>query len=46
MLIMSNRKFEAEIGKTVGIKKRNLILKKALKLDIKVTNPQKACSNK
>ena len=27
MLVMSNRKFEAEIGKGVGIKKKGLILK-------------------
>lgn len=41
MLIMSNRRFEAEIGKTVGIQKRKSILKKALRLDIKITNPQR-----
>ena len=36
MLVVSNRKFEAEIGKGVGIKKKGLILKKALNLDIKI----------
>jgi len=42
MLLMSNRKFEAEIGKKVGAKKRSEILTKALNLDIKITNPQRA----
>jgi len=41
MLITSNRKFEAEIGKGVGKKKKSLILKKALNLDIKISNPFK-----
>lgn len=45
MLIMSNRKFEAEIGKGVGIKKKGLILKKALNLDIKISNPIKINSS-
>ena len=45
MLVMSNRKFEAEIGKGVGIKKKGLILKKALNLDIKITNPIKINSS-
>jgi hypothetical protein len=42
---MSNRKFEAEIGKGVGIKKKGLILKKALNLDIKISNPIKINSS-
>jgi large subunit ribosomal protein L32e len=46
MLIMSNRKFEAEIGKGVGAKKKNLILKKAINLDIKISNPFKGFSYK
>ena len=45
MLVMSNRKFEAEIGKGVGIKKKGLILKKALNLDIKISNPIKINSS-
>ena len=45
MLAMSNRKFEAEIGKGVGIKKKGLILKKALNLDIKISNPIKINSS-
>ena len=46
MLMMSNRKFEAEIGKGVGAKKKNLILKKALNFDIKISNPFKSKSSK
>jgi len=46
MIIMSNRKFEAEIGKGVGAKKKNLILKKAINLDIKISNPFKGFSYK
>jgi len=45
MLIMSNRKFEAEIGKGVGKKKKSIILKKALNLDIKISNPCKINSS-
>ena len=43
---MANRKFEAEIGKGVGAKKKNLILKKAIILDIKISNPFKGNSYK
>lgn len=46
MLIVSNREFEAEIGKGVGAKKKNLILKKAIILDIKISNPFKNYSSK
>jgi large subunit ribosomal protein L32e len=45
MLIMSNRKFQAEVGKGVGSKKKGMILKKALSLDIKITNPFKINSS-
>ena len=45
MLVMSNRKFEAEIGKGVGHRKKNLILKKALNLDIKISNYAKIKSS-
>ena len=45
MLLVSNREFEAEIGKGVGAKKKNLILKKAINLDIKISNPFKNYSS-
>ena len=45
MLIMTNRKFEAEIGKNVGAKKKNQIMRKALEYDIKILNPNKVTSS-
>ena len=42
---MTNRKFEAEIGKNVGAKKKNQIMRKALEYDIKILNPNKVTSS-
>ncbi|KAJ3434570.1 60S ribosomal protein L32-RELATED [Anaeramoeba flamelloides] len=39
MLLMQNKKFEAQIGKTVSSRKRKLIVKRAKQLDIKIMNP-------
>jgi large subunit ribosomal protein L32e len=39
MLLMVNRKYVGEIAKGVGMKKKKEIMEKALKLDIKISNP-------
>mmetsp|Transcript_50941 Transcript_50941/g.103567 ORF Transcript_50941/g.103567 Transcript_50941/m.103567 type:complete len:132 (+) Transcript_50941:222-617(+) len=41
MVLMANKKFEVEIDKRVGYLKKKAILKKALSLDLKISNPPK-----
>jgi len=39
VLMMHNRKYAAEIGGKVGIRKRQAIIDRAIQLDIKILNP-------
>lgn len=38
VLLMSNREYAAEIGASVGIKKRAAIIQRCVELNVKVTN--------
>ena len=40
MLVMNNRKFAAEIGSAVSVRKRMEIVQRAAQLNIKVLNPK------